>query len=328
MKWFKHMTRSLGDSSIEKLIHKFGIVAYGVYFGILETIAGDLSSDNVKFEINHGIEVLAYKWKIDTLLLGEIIQECFSLGLLELTDTGGWACYKLVKYVDDTMARNPEVKKMTNNPKYIEAKRNIGLIPSGGDIRDPEESPTKSDKVGESPTNSEESPTLSDQIRLDYTRLDKNTYTLESLSRDNEEENFNSTFIPATEAHGTEDPELPLKACALWFNSHNELTATTLQFSKREIDQASKMCHKLSNNEELILSCNSYYWEHFRDFWFYTDNGKRHSFGRYAGNISEVVEEVAKMTLEADNNPLESLSEEEMNRLMYGPEHEKNRGAQ
>ena len=211
MKWFKHMTRSLTDAKIEILIMKFGIEAYGVYFGVLEIIAGNLTSDNVTFEIEHNIELLAHKWKIDTIRLGHIIQECFNLELLELCESGHWACYKLVKYVDDTLSKNQEIKNMAKNPKYLEAKGKIGILIDDGDNGDP----------GITPSNSEElrvTPNVSDQTKLNKIKLNK--INKNSLSPDefqnSEEREPNSNFhgfIPAEKVHKTESLQLYKKMC-------------------------------------------------------------------------------------------------------------------
>ena len=45
MKWFMHEGNARSDSKIEKLLIKYGVEGYGLYFYCVEIIAGNLSSD-------------------------------------------------------------------------------------------------------------------------------------------------------------------------------------------------------------------------------------------------------------------------------------------
>ncbi|MCP4649598.1 MAG: DUF4373 domain-containing protein, partial [PVC group bacterium] len=58
MKWFKHDTNALHDAKIEKLIMKYGIEGYGVYFACVEMIAHKLSPKKATFELEHDAEIL------------------------------------------------------------------------------------------------------------------------------------------------------------------------------------------------------------------------------------------------------------------------------
>ena len=113
MKWFKHDTNALHDAKIEKLVMKHGIVGYGLYFACVEMIAGTLSPDNVNFELEHDAELLAYKFKIDTLKAEKIMKYCVHLGLFQVSSaTGRLMCLKLAERLDTTMSQNPEVRKI------------------------------------------------------------------------------------------------------------------------------------------------------------------------------------------------------------------------
>lgn len=149
MKWFKHSGSSLRTAAIERLIMEFGISGYGLYFACVEMIAGSLSPDNVTFELEHDAELLAHKFKMDTLQVERIMYRCIELGLFELADSGHVTCMKLALLVDDYFSRSPEIRSIAASPLFLEAKTH-------GDIR-------KSDTLR----------TKSDQIRLDKIRLEE-----------------------------------------------------------------------------------------------------------------------------------------------------------
>ena len=117
---------------------KYGIEEYGLYFACVEIIAGALTSEHATFELEHDAEVLAHKFKVDTLRVEEIMKYMVSLNLFQINDeTGHIVCYQLLKRLDVSTGHNPEFKKLLS------------------------ESISKYQKV---------LPAIS---RLDYTRLDK-----------------------------------------------------------------------------------------------------------------------------------------------------------
>jgi uncharacterized phage protein (TIGR02220 family) len=150
LKWFKHFTKALTDAKIEKLIMKYGIEGYGLYFACLEIIAGNLTSDNITFELEHDAEILAYKFKMDTLKVNEIMLYCVELGLFEYNKaTEKIMCLKLLKYIDDSTSKNPEIRKIVTNSEKLR------IIPKD-----------------------------SAQTRLDKTRLDKNINNNKKTSKE------------------------------------------------------------------------------------------------------------------------------------------------
>jgi len=83
MKWFKHETNSGFNSKMKKLLMKYGVQGYGLYYYCVEIIAGNLTSDNITFELEHDSSILAYDLKMDTLLVEEIMTYCLKLELFE-----------------------------------------------------------------------------------------------------------------------------------------------------------------------------------------------------------------------------------------------------
>jgi hypothetical protein len=113
MKWFKHDTNALHDAKIEKLIMKYGIEGYGVYFACIELIAHDVSEKNITFELEHDAEILAYKFKVDTVKLEEIMLYCIHLGLFGQSEVNGrLTCLKLAERIDQSQVKNPQIKNI------------------------------------------------------------------------------------------------------------------------------------------------------------------------------------------------------------------------
>jgi hypothetical protein len=120
MKWFKHSTSAINDAKIEKLIMNYGIEGYGLYFACLEMIAGNISPEKVTFELEHDAEILAYKFKIDSVKVVKILRYFVDTGLFEYNEsTKRITCYKLAKGLDNTTSQNPEIKAILNNLKLI-----------------------------------------------------------------------------------------------------------------------------------------------------------------------------------------------------------------
>lgn len=108
MKWFKHDTDALRDAKIEKLIMRYGIEGYGLYFACVEIVAGNLSNEKVTFELEHDAEILGYKFKIDTLKVEDMMKYMCELGLFEVENTRIY-CYKLATRIDSSLIKNKEL---------------------------------------------------------------------------------------------------------------------------------------------------------------------------------------------------------------------------
>jgi hypothetical protein len=142
LKWFKHDTTALHDAKIEKLIMKYGIQGYGLYFACVEIIAGNLTNENINFELEHDAEILAYKFRLDTLLVQEMMKYMVQLRLFESKNNKIY-CYKLASRIDSSLIKNKEL---------LQIKKGI------------QEDSRSIEKVQELPS----------QKRREETRLDKN----------------------------------------------------------------------------------------------------------------------------------------------------------
>lgn len=140
MKWFKHDSDANTDTKLKKVRHKYGIQGYGLYWYCLELIAGSISKQNISFELEEDAEIIALEWSLDQLKVQEIIGYMVEIELFDVASNNRVRCLKLAKRLDDTNAKNPEIKAVINR--------------------------INSESVGETPSKS-------DQTRLDKTRLDK-----------------------------------------------------------------------------------------------------------------------------------------------------------
>jgi hypothetical protein len=114
LKWYKHMTGI--EAAKEKLLMKYGFEGYGLYNYCIELIAGALCSENITFELDHDAELLAYKGKMDSLKVEEIMKFCVIEKLFEYNKSSQRiTCFKLLQLLDVSTSNNPEFKKMMQN---------------------------------------------------------------------------------------------------------------------------------------------------------------------------------------------------------------------
>lgn len=122
MKWFKHDAQSLRRAAIERLIMEYGIDGYGLYYACVEMIAGDIATNDLTFELKHDAELIAHKFKMDTIRVEKIMHRCIELDLFDLADSGRLRCLKLAQMLDESTSRHPEMIKL------IENLHNSGII--------------------------------------------------------------------------------------------------------------------------------------------------------------------------------------------------------
>ncbi len=138
MKWFKHETKR--KASVKRLIMEYGIEGYGLYMVCLELIAGDLTIDNLTFELEEDAELIAHEFKMDTIKVEKIMHRCIELGLFDLADSGRIRCLELAKMLDESISKNTQVKEMkrkitekldkfNKNPVQIPFSSNSGNTP-------------------------------------------------------------------------------------------------------------------------------------------------------------------------------------------------------
>lgn len=120
MRWFKHFSDARNDKKVSRLIDKYGIEGYGLYFAIIEMISCQLSSENPMPDLEEEAQDMARIFKMDTLKVEEIIKYCINEGLFQINiETKRVICLKLLTHLDNHLARNPEIRKILSNFKKL-----------------------------------------------------------------------------------------------------------------------------------------------------------------------------------------------------------------
>ena len=121
MRWFQHDSDALQDAKIRRLIIKHGVEGYAIYFHCLELIAGNITPDNITFELEHDADIIADNLKItledgspDSEKVENIILSIIELGLFT-KENNRTLCHKMMYRLDNTISRNPEINKIKGN---------------------------------------------------------------------------------------------------------------------------------------------------------------------------------------------------------------------
>jgi len=100
MKWFKHDSGSRHDAKIQKLRLKYGLEGYGMYFFLLECVAGTIDKHNLTFELEEDAELIAAATNIHVERVEEMMRYMVNLGLFE-EDAGRITCLKMALRTDE-----------------------------------------------------------------------------------------------------------------------------------------------------------------------------------------------------------------------------------
>lgn len=109
MKWFKHQTDAHSDAKLEKVLMRYGAEGYALYWYCLELIAGKVDATNFTFELEHDADLLAYRLRIDSKRVEEMMHFMCNLGLFE-NSGGRITCLKLAQQLDERWTRSAELK--------------------------------------------------------------------------------------------------------------------------------------------------------------------------------------------------------------------------
>lgn len=139
MKWFKHDTNTFSNPQVEMLKEKHGVAGYGVYFQLVELIAGAIDKDNLSewgyLPDVYTFEYLAKKFCVDFDLLQEIIESCLSLNLVQKKENRIF-CEQILEKCDEfteKVKRTISGSKSDSNP--TESGNNPESIGTSSGIR-------------------------------------------------------------------------------------------------------------------------------------------------------------------------------------------------
>jgi len=106
------------------LILKYGAEGYAIYFHCLELIAGDVSENNITFELEHDAEIIADNLKIRPEQgisavdkVNNIMKYIIELGLFD-ESSGKIFCFKMAKRIDKSMVKNDLIKTIANKYEF------------------------------------------------------------------------------------------------------------------------------------------------------------------------------------------------------------------
>lgn len=132
MKWFKHDSDAHRDAKLRRVMMKYGMEGYGLYWHCLELIAGAVDQHNLTFELEHDAEIIAHDTGIHYERVQEMIGYMVSLGLFE-NDGGIITCMKLAKRLDKSMTSNQE---MRNVIKQLSESNDATIMTQSGQNHD------------------------------------------------------------------------------------------------------------------------------------------------------------------------------------------------
>jgi hypothetical protein len=100
MKWYKHDSNAHVDAKLERVMMKYGLEGYGLYWYLLELIAMNVDQHNLTFELEHDAEIIAKRTGLHYEVIQEMMTYMVDLGLFE-NDRGVITCLKLATRTDE-----------------------------------------------------------------------------------------------------------------------------------------------------------------------------------------------------------------------------------
>jgi hypothetical protein len=130
MKWFKHDSDSRHDAKLHKVRLKYGMEGYGLYFFLLECIAGTVESHNLTFELEQDAELISNETGIHAERVEEMMRFMVHLSLFEMTNAGVITCMKMAtrtdSYIEKVIRKTNIVRtRSVQNPDSVRTKSGI-----------------------------------------------------------------------------------------------------------------------------------------------------------------------------------------------------------
>jgi len=116
MKWFKHDSDAHRDAKLKKVIIKYGMSGYGLYWYCLEEISHGVSENKFTFELESDADVIAHDTGINTELVSEMMTFMVNLGLFE-NQSGVISCLKMLNRLDLSMTSNAHMRNIISRAK-------------------------------------------------------------------------------------------------------------------------------------------------------------------------------------------------------------------
>jgi len=100
MKWFKHDSTASLDAKLARVRLKYGMEGYGLYWFCLESIARNVETHNLSFELEEDAELLSTATNIHYERVQEMMTYMCNLGLFENCE-GRITCLKMATRTDE-----------------------------------------------------------------------------------------------------------------------------------------------------------------------------------------------------------------------------------
>ena len=131
MKWFKHDANASRDAKLKKLVIRYGMEGYGLYWYCLELIADKVDRHSLTFDLEHDADIIAHDTRLHPDQVEEMMRYMVDLALFENND-GVITCFKLAKRLEENLSKSPEFKLIKDSIKElipVSNRLNTGEIP-------------------------------------------------------------------------------------------------------------------------------------------------------------------------------------------------------
>lgn len=116
MKWFHHDSAAHRDAKLKKVMMKYGMEGYGLYWYCVELIAHDVSEKKFTFSLEHDAEIIAHDTGIHRDRVQEMMRFMVELSLFESAN-GIVTCLKLLDRMDTSMVSSPRYRDLIKQAK-------------------------------------------------------------------------------------------------------------------------------------------------------------------------------------------------------------------
>lgn len=130
MKYFGHDCDAGEDSKLVKVVLKYDIRGYGVYFRCNELIGRRISEQCSNCVLEEDLDVLSDKFKLKKNLIQEMLEYFVEVGLFDKSSDGKYSNLKLLTRLDIYTQRKLRTKDehTSNNVSLKEKKRNENKV--------------------------------------------------------------------------------------------------------------------------------------------------------------------------------------------------------
>lgn len=123
MKWFKHTTDVNLDAKKKKLLMRYGVNGYGLFYYCVEIIAGCFTSENITFELEHDSQIIAHDLKMDSAVVEEIMKYCIGIGLFQFNNRSEKIVYLgLMDQIDNSTSQSAYIKNLKCSENFKQLK--------------------------------------------------------------------------------------------------------------------------------------------------------------------------------------------------------------